>query len=466
MGLAPCKARNLRAGAAVRREAGRLRLAEAPEFLLEWRQGPWGLRMALAKSLIWLRGTLVELVDVLVPKPALRLLAHPKIHEFIGLDRIDAVGTWIDNNFMLKRRQKIAAEQKTSASTKDYLQTHFCAAPFEQLETTPTGLAYVCCPIWLPTPIGRLDTPAHELWNSEAARNIRDSIIDGSFRYCNHVHCSAITGRTLMSRDSARAKEIIARYKSGVGTLPEHVKLSHDKSCNLSCPSCRSSTYLANSAKQAKLDQLTEATLVPLLSEAKSVLVTGSGDPFGSKHFRNLLKRLNNGDFPNLKIDLISNGQLLDPRAWDELGLKGRVRNVEISIDAAKAETYAIVRRGGTFERLLKNLAFLRDMRRAGEISFLQCSMVVQALNYREMPAFVRMCEDHAVDLIIFNMIRQRDIFAKEEYVEAFIGSPNHPDYEDFLKVLEAPELAQRNVLIGNVREYARPRSTLAEAAE
>ncbi len=243
------------------------------------------------------------------------------------------------------------------------------------------------------------------------------------------------------------------------------MKLSHDKSCNLSCPSCRTSTYVANSAKQAKLDQLTEATLVPLLREAKSVLVTGSGDPFGSKHFRNLLKRLNGGDFPDLKIDLISNGQLLDPRAWSELGLKGRVRNVEISVDAAKADAYAIVRRGGTFERLLKNLAFLRDMRRSGEISSLHCSMVVQALNYREMPEFVRLCEDHAADLIIFNMIRQRDIFGKEEYIEAFIGSPDHPDYDDFLKVLEAPELAQRNVLIGNVREYA-PRGTFAEAAE
>jgi sulfatase maturation enzyme AslB (radical SAM superfamily) len=421
--------------------------------------------MSLAKSVVWLRGTAVELVDKLVPKRTLKLLVHPKFHEFIGLDRIDAVGVWIDNKFMLKRRQKITAEQQTSVSTQDYLRTHFCASPFEQLETAPTGLAYVCCPVWLPTPIGTLDTDPQKLWNGDIAKKLRESIIDGSYSYCNHVHCAAITSRTLMPRDAARAQAIIARHESGVMSLPEHVKLSHDKSCNLSCPSCRSSTYLANSVKQAKLDDLTEKTLVPLLREAKSVLVTGSGDPFGSKHFRNLLKRLNGGEFPDLKIDLISNGQLLDLRAWAELGLKNRVRNVEISIDAAEAETYAIVRRGGTFARLLKNLAFLRDMRRSGEIAQLQYSMVVQALNYKEMPAFVHMSEDYAADVISFNMIRQRDIFAKDEYVEAFIGSPDHPEYEDFLKVLEAPELAQRNVLIGNVREYVRP-GVLAQAAE
>lgn len=420
--------------------------------------------MSLAKSVIWLRGTAVELVDRLVPKNALKLLVHPKFHEFIGLDRIDAVGVWIDNKFMLKRRQKITAGQKSSESTRDYLKTHFCSAPFEQLETAPTGLAYVCCPVWLPTPIGTLDTEPQKLWNGETAKKIRDSIVDGSFSYCNHRHCASITSRTLMPRDSARAQAIIARHQSGETGLPEHVKLSHDKSCNLSCPSCRSSTYLANSAKQAKLDDLTEKTLVPLLREAKSVLVTGSGDPFGSKHFRNLLKRLNSGEFPDLKIDLISNGQLLDPRAWTELGLKNRVRNVEISVDAAEADTYAIVRRGGTFARLLKNLAFLRDMRRSGEIAELRYSMVVQTLNYKQMPAFVRMSEDYAADFVSFNMIRQRDIFAKDEYIEAFIGSPDHPEYEDFLKILDAPELAQRNVLIGNVREYARPR--ILEAAE
>jgi molybdenum cofactor biosynthesis enzyme MoaA len=415
--------------------------------------------MSATIKTLWLRGIIVDAVDKLIPKRLLKLLIHPKFHEFVGLDRIEAIGIWIDNNFMLKRRQKMTAEQQTRPSTKDYLKRHFCAAPFEQLETQPTGLAYVCCPIWLPTPIGTLDTEPNALWNSETAKKLRESIIDGSFRYCNHVHCPEIAGRTLMPRSAPHAQELIARYESDVPTLPMHVKLSHDKSCNISCPSCRATTYLANSTKQAKLDRLTETTLLPLLRRAKSVLVTGSGDPFGSKHFRNLLKRLTSKEFPGLEIDLISNGQLLDSRAWVELGLKNKVRNVEISIDAARPETYAIVRRGGSFERLLTNLAFLRDLRRSGEIAHLRYSMVVQALNYKEMPAFVHLCEAYAADLVYFNMIRQRDIFSKDEYTISFIGSPQHPEYEQFLEVLEAPELAQPNVIIGNVREYARPRT-------
>jgi MoaA/NifB/PqqE/SkfB family radical SAM enzyme len=212
---------------------------------------------------------------------------------------------------------------------------------------------------------------------------------------------------------------------------------------------------MANSSKQKQLDELTEKRLLPLMQEAKSVMITGSGDPFGSKHFRNLITRLNGGEFPGLTMDLISNGQLWDERGWFDLKLDGRVRYAQISVDAAQAETYAIVRRGGQFERLLKNLAFIRRLRLTGKIAFLELSMVVQALNYREMPAFVRLGEEFGADKITFNMIRQRDIFSQEEFLKSFIGSPDHPEHEHFREVLLAPELNQPNVQIGNVREYA-----------
>lgn len=407
-----------------------------------------------------LRASLVDFVDRLIPKRLLRLLVHPKFQAFVGAERIETVGNWVDNTFMLKRRQKRCREQHIEESTQDYLKSHFCGNPFRQLETTPTGLAYVCCPIWLPTPIGKLDTDPEQLWGSDAAKRIRESIIDGSFSYCSHLHCPAIAGRTLPSRDSPESQQVIKQYRTNPARLPEHLVLSHDKSCNLSCPSCRSSIYIANSRKQEQLDSLTERTLLPLMREAKSVMITGSGDPFGSKHFRNLIKRLNGGDFPQLKMELITNGQLSDQRAWSELNLRGRVRYVQISIDATRASTYAFARRGGDFGRLLKNLAFLRDLRKSGEIGALEFSMVVQSRNFLEMPAFVKLGEEFAADTIIFNMIRQRDIFSREEYVEAFIGSPDHPEYESFLQTLKAPELAQPNVQIGNVLEYVKRAQT------
>ncbi len=89
-----------------------------------------------------------------------------------------ATSHWIERNIMVKRRQKrcetdFAHSGRTNEPLESYLQTHFCANPFTTLETTHQGLAYVCCPIWLPTPIGKLDSDPEELWKGPAAQKLR-----------------------------------------------------------------------------------------------------------------------------------------------------------------------------------------------------------------------------------------------------------------------------------------------------
>jgi organic radical activating enzyme len=386
----------------------------------------------------------------------LRLAVNPSVHALLGDARVEAASRWIENHIMVKRRQTRCRNQRSGMDTAAWLSSHFCHAPFTTLQTTPTGTAFVCCPVWLPTPIGNLDSDPVQLWNGPIAGQIRASIIDGSFRYCDHLHCSRITNRSLPRRDSDEARAVLEDFaaKGPADRLPKYVYLSHDKSCNLSCPSCRAKVYAANKAKQAKLDELTETTILPLLRHAEEVMITGSGDPFGSNHFRNLIKRLNEQDFSHLKIDLHTNGQLWDERAWTELGLQGRVRYAQISIDAARADTYAIVRRGGNFERLLKNLAFIKRLRQSGEISELEFSMVVQVQNFREMPELVQLGRAFGADTISFQMIRKRDIFSGEEFEAAFIGNPAHRDYPAFLDILEAPDLALPGVQMGNILAY------------
>jgi pyruvate-formate lyase-activating enzyme len=370
---------------------------------------------------------------------------------------VEAASHWIERNIMVKRRQARVKPDPADTDTETYLQTHFCDKPFTTLETTHQGLAYVCCPIWLPTPIGKLDSDPHELWTGATAKKVRDSIVDGSFRHCSRVHCSAIANRSLPRRDSKEAQAIIKNHTTPGANVPppKHVVLSHDKSCNLSCPSCRAITIIANKSKQEQLDSLIDPVILPLLAGAETVNITGSGDPFGSNHFRRLIKRLTNaGEFPALKIDLHTNGQLWDERAWTDLGLAGRVRNAHISIDAATSDTYSFARRGGSFERLLKNLEFVRKLRRSGEISYLEFSMVVQSRNFREIPAFIQMGEDFAADTVSFQMIRKRDLFSGDEHRDAFIGSPDHPDYQEFVEVLQSPDLARPGVHLGNVIGY------------
>lgn len=355
------------------------------------------------------------------------------------------------------RQRQVRMANGADPETEAYLRTHVCLKPFEAIETSDRGLAHVCCPDWLPTPIGDLNSDLLKQWSGPVAKKIRASIIDGSYRYCSRVHCSDITNRLLLYREADEVRETLAAFSAPSATPPpRRIGLSHDRSCNLSCPSCRAAPIVASKSEQAKLDRLFDRAVLPALQFAESVYITGSGDPFGSNHFRRTIKRLNKQEFPRLKFEMHTNGQLFDERAWTELGLAGRVKYVQISIDAAEPETYAVLRRGGTFQRLRKNLAFVRQLKQAGQIERLEFSMVVQARNFREMPAFVRLGEEFAADVVSFQMIRNWGTFSEAEFQAEFIGSKQHALHQELIEVLRAPELSRPIVQAGNIFGYAR----------
>jgi wyosine [tRNA(Phe)-imidazoG37] synthetase (radical SAM superfamily) len=187
---------------------------------------------------------------------------------------------------------------------------------------------------------------------------------------------------------------------------------------------------------------------VPLLRKASTVRISGSGDPFASHHYRTLLKRINRQEFPDLWVALHTNAQLFDEKAWEELQLMGKVSDVEISIDAATSATYSVVRRGGNFDRLLNNLEFIKQLRNDSAIGQLVFSFIVQQQNYQEMPAFVILAEKFGADFVDFRMILNWGTSSIEEFNRQFIGNPNHPEYAEYLEILDRPELQRDHVRV------------------
>ncbi len=356
------------------------------------------------------------------------------------------------------RQRKVQASRRPDVDLDTYLRAHVCLKPFQNLDTTNRGHAHVCCPDWLPTPIGNLTSDLLRQWSGPVAKKIRDSVTDGSYRYCSRLYCGDISNRTLPHRESEEVRATLAAF-AAAGDLappPRYIGLSHDRSCNLSCPTCRTAPILADKKEQAKLDAFVERTMLPLLRVAQNVYITGSGDPFGSAHFRRVLKRLDRREFGQLTLDLHTNAQLFDARAWNDLDLAGRVGHVHISIDAAEADTYAIVRRGGDFAQLRKNLAFIAGLRQSGAIRLLEFSMVVQTRNFREMPAFVQLGQEFSADIVAFHMIRNWGTFSAAEFKEEWIGDPSHPRHQELIEILGAPELSLPIAKVGNILGYTR----------
>src|SRR5262249_50732032 len=162
-------------------------------------------------------------------------------------------------------------------------------------------------------------------------------------------------------------------------------------------------------------------------------------DPFGSNHYREIM-RMTANMLPRLKLGLHTNAVLLDARAWDDCRLDGRVGTVQISIDASTSETYAYVRRGGDWPRLMRNLEFLADKHRRRKFGRFDLLFVVQTCNFREMADFVRLGQRLGVDSVQFSPIDHwgRGMSAKE-YRQKKIWDAKHPQHGEFLNLLRDP---------------------------
>lgn len=353
-------------------------------------------------------------------------------------------------NIIIQANHLLDPQSRSLEETNQWLKTRFCTRPFDMIETATSGELYRCCPSYLPVPVGHFADAQRDglehLLTAPRAEALKESIMDGSFKYCSRLYCPFIGSRNLMSREDG------LKAVAEIPTHPKTVYFSHDFSCNLSCPSCRTKKIVAPKSEQENLDSLSDKILVPLIDHADYVSICGSGDPFASIHFRNLLiNYCRNTPEKKRKIALQTNGNLCDARAWESMGLYGHVARVSVSIDAAEEATYDIVRRDGNFARVRENMTFVANLRRTGEINFFGLCFVVQDINYREMPAFAEWGKELGADEVLFTQLRNWGTYSYAEYKTHNIASPDHPQHADLLHVLQSPTLHAPYVNVGDL---------------
>jgi hypothetical protein len=343
----------------------------------------------------------------------------------------------------------------------------FCSKPFSWFEVSrgfEEGETFLCCPGWLKKPVGNLlRSSVEEIWNGPAAADIRRSILDGSFEYCNRSRCAFLHTQSGPVQRAADVVDPLMRQAIDENLTvlpwgPLEVIASHDRSCNLSCPSCRTHVIMEHDRRhdimtiQGKLEN--EA-----LRQAKMLLVTGSGDPFGSPFLRSWLQTMKRVNMPVLeRIHLYTNALLWTKRTWQTIPeeIQALVRSADISIDAATAATYAVNRRGGDFGRLLENLEFICTELRPQPLEWLKFNMVVQQNNFREMAEFVRLGKRFNVDKVYFSQLINWGTFTDEEHRKRAIHFAAHPEHQQFLEELSDPIFDDPAVDLGNLTTIRR----------
>lgn len=349
----------------------------------------------------------------------------------------------------------------------------FCYFPFQHVEIMHGwgdrndgdigyGNVHVCCMSLVSKPVGNyLEQSMEEIWNSKTAQDIRHSILDGSYKYCNHQLCPLIQSDTLtnVSDLNEQWSEVVANKQVVVSSLPQRYLLCFDRSCNLSCPSCRTHKIVHGQGKEFdKATYLTEKLIEDLFSKPHNnvvkLMITGSGDPFASKVYRRLIESINGADFPNLQLDLFTNGVLLTPEQWQKLErVHQNIAMISISIDAATAETYKKVR-GGDWSQLMENMSFLGELLKTGQIKNFETNFVVQKTNYHEMAQFVRLCNSKNVQAINFSPLVDWKTWESKEFKDQCVWRQDHPLLPNLINELRSPELSHPSVRLGALASY------------
>ncbi len=307
----------------------------------------------------------------------------------------------------------------------------FCKLPFSRISIDDDGNIWpACCPDWVEFPLGNIFKQSwNEIWYGDTAKKFRDSMFDGSLKYCKWGWCPNIAD----AQAGIKNFHVIPLKDSPKEWIPQppvHVNMNYDQTCNLKCPSCRNDLIHIRGDKLKKVEYIQEYVEKQILPSVESIALTGVGDPFMSRVFRNFLINFDSKKYPNIKtIHFHTNGQLFDEKMYSKMkGIHHLRLSTDISIDAASADIYGKVRAPGNWDILMKNLQFIKKL---DNLVLLGISMVVQQDNYKQMMPFIELGESlvhkRRATFVEFKRLRKDPHLSDEQFQKMGLDEIN-PD--------------------------------------
>ena len=320
---------------------------------------------------------------------------------------------------------------------KELRKKYFCTMPFKYTEISDNS-QWLCCPSWMPTNIKESEN-YKENWHSKTSENLRKSVLDGSYRYCDSVQCPYLANldagkvsKPFLPREGAEDLPIVKTPK------PSVVTFGWDPSCNLQCPSCRLEFVNLKNELRQKVDNTVDNVTETMGKDIRSITLCGAGDPFFSKSYVRFMKNFDVTKYPSLRnIHLHTNAVLWTKKLWESIPkVHPYINSCEISIDAATKDTYENqVRIRGDWDKLMNNLQYIKNIPTLKQIRF---SFVTQQRNYKEMKPFYEMITGIMKGTgkkyeILFNGITDWGAYStREQFLKEEVHKPHHPEFNEF----------------------------------
>ncbi|MAG50763.1 hypothetical protein CL621_03965 [archaeon] len=172
--------------------------------------------------------------------------------------------------------------------------------------------------------------------------------------------------------------ERLLDWACGKKVSPITIELNPTEKCNLKCKSCW------QRANDTKTNELSTDKLLSIVKEAaelgvKEFRIPGSGEPFVRNDILDVMKEIKKHNMYGL---LITNGTLLTKEIVEEL-VKISWDCITFSIDGPDAETNDYLRGNGVFEKIIKNLVLLKNIKK--DKPLIRFNVVLSNKNYNKL---------------------------------------------------------------------------------
>ena len=135
------------------------------------------------------------------------------------------------------------------------------------------------------------------------------------------------------------------------------------------------------------------------LENFNSVLLAGGGEPLINRDVVEMLRYLHES-YPHVKISFTSNGISLSEKMAQVL-IDANVHNINISVNAATAETHQRIMQVTSFDVVCENIKrFARMIKEQGSGLRIRLSSALNTINIRELPDLVRLTKELGADQV------------------------------------------------------------------
>lgn len=326
-----------------------------------------------------------------------------------------------------------------------------CKYPFQYVEIHPSGNIACCCSSFTDDYFfGNIfKNSFDEIWNGKKAKKFRKDIIEKKYSYCHLDMCSGIDTEQYID-----IKEV-----NEDAPYPKIVNFSVDETCNVRCVMCRDTKRCPSPTKRKKLMEMIDTTFIPMLKNAELLQLNGEGEIFASSICKEFIKK-SSEIYPNLKYEIITNGQLCNQKNLEELNITDKIERITISIHASSKETYEKIVRDGKYETVMQNIEFLNKLHKSGKIEDFSLAYVISSMNYKDLPNFIKLINKLEISGQLREFMDWGDSSIMCQNFDKYnIVSKNHPEHNDFVQLLNDPifnsQFCFMNDVIRNVqREY------------